>query len=94
LISKQNYLILLNELIPLNKLTSNKNDQKKIIDGAVLYHATRLLGNEVLKSLSSELGSADKHEGIVIRDSNISNEPFKITGEFLVQGLESKFNKK
>jgi len=49
------------------------------------------LGNAVLEALSSPLGPVKDHEGIVIRDPKISREPFKITGRFIVKGLESQF---
>ena len=37
------------------------------------------------------MGSADKHEGVVIRDENISKTPFKITGKFILGGMTSDF---
>jgi hypothetical protein len=49
------------------------------------------LGDAVLESLSSPLGPVSEHEGIVIRDPKIYSKPFKITGKFIVQGLESAF---
>jgi hypothetical protein len=51
------------------------------------------LGDEILKNTTSEIGDLDKHEGIVVRDSSISNNPFKITGSFIIKGLGSKFKK-
>jgi len=79
---------------PLNKLVGeDKSTQKAVADGAVFYHATRLLGNELLGSLSSEAGDLNKHEGIVIRDRKISSVPVKITGEFILKGLASPFKK-
>lgn len=91
--SKKNYLMVLNQTTPLDDLTKDPKDQKKIVDGAIMWHATRLLGNAVLKNLGSEVGDVEKHEGIVIRDPKISKTPFKIVGEFIVQGLESSFGK-
>jgi len=49
------------------------------------------LGNAVLEALSSPLGPVREHEGIVIRDPKIYSKPFKITGRFIVKGLESSF---
>jgi hypothetical protein len=37
------------------------------------------------------MGDVTDQEGIVIRNSSISPKPFKITGDFIVRGLESKF---
>lgn len=91
--TKKNYLKILNATTELDSLAENPKDQKKLIDGAVLYHATRLMGNEILKRLGSEIGDVDKHEGIVIRDPKISAVPFKISGEFIVSGMSSDFGK-
>jgi len=90
--NKNNYLHILNGN-PLDLITTDKKNQKLIVDGAVLYHATRLLGNAVLQSLSSSAGELTKHEGIVLRDPTISSVPVKITGEFIVTGMESPFKK-
>jgi hypothetical protein len=91
--TRKNYLNILNQTIPLDELTTDPKEQKKLIDGAVMYHATRLLGNEVINNLGSDVGDVSSHEGIVIRDPKISTTPFKITGEFIVKGLESSFGK-
>jgi hypothetical protein len=66
---------------------------QKIINDTIVYLTTIKLGDEVLKNATSEIGDLDKHEGIVVRDPNIYNNPFKITGSFIIKGLESKFKK-
>ena len=91
--TKKNYLAILNQTANLDDLTTDKADQKKLIDGAIMWHATRLLGNEVIKNLGSDVGDVAEHEGIVIRDPKIAPVPFKIVGEFIVSGLESGFGK-
>ena len=73
------------------KMVANPEDVEKVINGFVIYLATMELGNAVLEALSSPLGPVKDHEGIVIRDPKISGEPFKITGRFIVKGLESQF---
>lgn len=73
------------------ELVADTADQQKAIDGFVMYLATMELGNAVLEALSSPLGPVREHEGIVIRDPKIYNKPFKITGRFIVKGLESSF---
>ncbi len=70
---------------------SDPKDYQTAIDGYVFYLATMELGQAVLDSLNSPLGPVKEHEGIVIRDAKIYNKPFKITGRFIVQGLESQF---
>lgn len=93
-LSKQIYLAILEgqELDSLVK-DGNKADIKNAIDGAVIYHATRIMGQKLLSSMKSPLGDIETQEGIVIRDPKISSVPFKITGEFIVRGLQSKFKK-
>ena len=68
-------------------------DVNKIINDTIVYLTTIKLGDEILKNTTSEIGDLDKHEGIVIRDTDIYNGPFKITGNFIIKGLESKFKK-
>ena len=69
----------------------NKEDIKSAVSGAVFYHAVRIIGQYILDSLTSEMGDVNEHEGVVIRDTSISPKPFKITGNFIVRGLESRF---
>ncbi len=67
-------------------------DVNKILNDTIVYLATIKLGDEILNNATSEIGDLDKHEGIVIRDSSIYSSPFKITGSFIIKGLESKFS--
>jgi hypothetical protein len=73
------------------ELVKDPKDIEAAINGYVFYLATMELGNAVLESLSSPLGKVSEHEGIVIRDNKIYTKPFKITGRFIVKGLESQF---
>jgi hypothetical protein len=68
-------------------------DIKKIINDTVVYIATIKLGDEILKNATSEIGDLEKHEGIVIRDPSIYSKPYKITGSFIINGLQSGFSK-
>ena len=89
-LSKFVYMQILNG-VPVDLFVEDEDDFQKAIDGAVIYHATRLLGDELLTTLTSDMGEVKYHEGIVIRDPKISPAPVKITGEFIVKGMESKF---
>ena len=89
-VSKQVYLAILNG-DNVDGLFENEEDKKKAIQGFVTYLATEKLGDEVLKVLDSPMGSADKHEGVVIRDESIASVPFKITGKFILGGMASDF---
>lgn len=91
--TKKNYLAILDQTTDLNSMTTDPVAQKTLIDGAVMYHATRLMGNAVINGLKSDVGDVSEHEGVVIRDPKISTTPFKITGEFIVSGLASGFGK-
>tara|TARA_R100000479_G_scaffold175357_1_gene126190 strand:- start:2091 stop:3893 length:1803 start_codon:yes stop_codon:yes gene_type:complete len=92
-LSKFVYLQILNG-VPVDLFVANEKDYQKAIDGAVIYHATRLLGDELLTTLTSDMGDVKYHEGIVIRDPKLSPSPVKVTGEFIVRGMESKFQNK
>jgi hypothetical protein len=89
-VSKQVYLAILNKE-NIDGLFDDAEDRKKAVQGFVTYLATEKLGDEVLKVLDSPMGSADKHEGVVIRDKSIANVPFKITGKFILGGMTSDF---
>jgi cytidyltransferase-like protein len=89
---KQNYINILNGT-PLENFVKDKKDFDDVVDGAVLYHATRLLGDEILRHSDTDMGSADKHEGVVLRDTRISPTPVKITGSFILSGLQTPFKK-
>lgn len=93
-VSKKLYLDIING-IPVSDLVENGDNEKNnpAVCGAIIYHATRLLGNAVLDALTSSIGDLSTQEGIVIRDSRISTIPFKITGEFIVRGMNSPFQK-
>lgn len=89
--TRKNYLGITNQKMFIDDLTDDPKAKKILIDGAIIYHATRLMGNEILDKLNSEVGDVSSHEGIVVRDPKIANIPFKITGEFIVSGLQSTF---
>lgn len=89
-LSKQ-VLLAITSGIDVAKMVKDPKDIEAAINGYVFYLATMELGNAVLESLSSPLGKVSEHEGIVIRDRKIYSKPFKITGRFIVKGLESQF---
>ena len=89
-VSKQVYLAILNGE-NVDGLFEDAEDRKKAIQGFVTYLTTEKLGDEVLKVLDSPMGSVDNHEGVVIRDKNIADVPFKITGKFILGGLTTSF---
>jgi hypothetical protein len=86
-------LLKLSDKVPLTDYLADPKDYKAAINGFVIYLATMKLGDVILNSLSPPLGPVSEHEGIVIRDKQISNKPFKITGKFILGGLASSFNK-
>tara|TARA_Y100000310_G_C20702883_1_gene831607 strand:- start:250 stop:1446 length:1197 start_codon:yes stop_codon:yes gene_type:complete len=83
----------------------NEHDIKTAIDASIFWHATRMLGREVNSSLETlHNDTIPVGEGIVIRDLPsgrtkivggkrvpIPHPMFKITGEFIVSGLQSSF---
>ncbi len=79
---------------PLNDLLETGEDYEKAIDGAVFWHATRLLGNAIIEAMEVDhpavKGAASEHEGLVVR---LQGDDFdtKITGEFILGGEASTF---
>ena len=73
----------------------DEQDAADAIYGTVFMHAARMLGNEVLKALTSPMGDVINHEGVVLRDEETfgTTKPVKITGEFIVGGTASDFQK-
>ena len=89
-VSKQVYMSLLNGE-NIDELFENEEDKEKAIQGFTTYLATEKLGDEILKVLDSPMGSVENHEGVVIRDKNIADIPFKITGKFILGGMATEF---
>jgi len=95
-VSKETYLNVLNsveENKPLNEIYEEE-DIQTAVDGAVTYHLVRQLGQEILRSYTTDdYGHADEHEGIVITDTDYGKDEFgnpnslKITGDFIVTGM-------
>ena len=75
----------------IDELFESEEDKQAAIEGWTTYLATEKLGDEVLKVLNSPMGSADNHEGVVIRDEKIASVPFKITGKFILGGMATGF---
>lgn len=91
-VSKDVYFAVFSNQV-LDDLFTNPDDIEVAINGAVTYLATEKLGDEILSNLDSPMGSVNNHEGVVIRDPNISSVPFKITGKFITAGVSSQFGR-
>jgi len=78
---------------PVNEIAESINDVEAIVDGVVIMHATRILGNAVLDGLESDdFGPASDQEGVVINDPDIcGGTSFKLTGNFILGGLATSF---
>ena len=78
---------------PVNEIAESIKDVEAIVDGVVIMHATRMLGNAVLDALESDdFGPASEQEGVVINDKSIcGGTPFKLTGNFILGGLATSF---
>ena len=100
---KATYLAIIKDGVNADELIAYE-DVKSVVDGAIMFEATRLLGNDILAAMSSqEMGDLTsktaKHEGIVIRDPIFFKQgetihPFKITGQFIVSGREGAISQK
>jgi hypothetical protein len=88
---RQLYLNILGAETPVVDMIEDK-DAEDAIYGAVIIHATRMLGNEILNALTSPMGDLTDHEGVVLRDEKLFGpNPVKITGEFIVGNLAGGF---
>jgi hypothetical protein len=92
-LSKQVYFAVFGEK-NIDDLFDNEQEVNKAIQGATTYLATEKLGDAILDVLDSPMGSVNDHEGVVIRDTDISPKPFKVTGKFITGGVSSDFQKK
>ena len=75
----------------LDEVIQSPTDYKAALDGYFIYLATMLLGDEILESITSDLGDSKDQEGIVVR--GLYPDIFKVTGSFIIKGLESQFRK-
>ena len=88
---KELYKTVLSGEIPIVNLV-DEADAERAINGALFMHATRMLGNDVLRGLTSPMGDVMNHEGVVLRDEELFGpNPVKITGEFILGGMGSNF---
>jgi len=71
--------------------SDKKNLTDKQLTDYIVYIATIRLGDEILKNATSDLGDLEGQEGIVIKRPD--NSLYKITGSFILRGLESTFGK-
>jgi hypothetical protein len=78
---------------PLSELVKDPADYKTAIDSFAIYMATMEMGDILLKSMDSKIGSPDQQEGIVIDNPKIYKGLYKITGSFIVRGMASAFQK-
>lgn len=63
------------------------------ISGIIVNTFVILCGDEILKNMSSSIGDMSKQEGVIIRDPNVAQLPFKIVGSFILRSLKSRFKK-
>jgi len=70
---------------------ADKKTIEKSVSGAVFYQATLSLGQAIKDAASSDLGSLNTQEGVVVRDTSISPNPVKITGNFILGKEQGKF---
>ena len=88
---KELYKTILDGTVPIVDLIED-SDAEAAIYGAILMHATRMLGNDILRGLTSPMGNVMDHEGVVLRhDKTFGPNPVKITGEFILGGMGSGF---
>lgn len=84
--------VIFNE-VPLDEVVVNESDFDTCIAGIIVNTFLILAGDEILKNMSSAIGDMSKQEGVIIRDPNVSQIPFKIVGSFILRSLKSRFKK-
>lgn len=84
--------VIFNE-VPLNEVVVNEEDFDTCIAGIIVNTFVILAGDEILRNMSSSIGDMSKQEGVIIRDPNVSQIPFKIVGSFILRSLKSRFKK-
>lgn len=84
--------VIFNE-VPLEEVVVNPSDFDTCIAGIIVNTFLILAGDEILKNMSSSIGDMSKQEGVIIRDPNVSQVPFKIVGSFILRSLKSRFKK-
>jgi len=96
---KNTYVAVIENGLNVDDIVAPEN-VRTLIDGIIILHATRKLGHQFLSGLTSDFGDLiykgiepdrTNHEGVVIRNDQFSNYPFKITGEFIVSGMFGNF---
>jgi hypothetical protein len=90
-LSKDTYMAVLKSAtddgVPLSQYLESQEDVKDALNGALMYHGTRLLGQAVKNALTSAAGGVGGHEGVVLR--GMEEFLVKLTGDFIIQGLAS-----
>lgn len=84
--------VIFNE-VPLDEVVVNESDFDTCIAGIIVNTFVILAGDEILRNMSSSIGDMSKQEGVIIRDPNVSQIPFKIVGSFILRSLKSRFKK-
>jgi len=98
-LSKEIYIAILNKkslshFLSVPEGVDSSQMAKDAIAGAVFYHATRVLGKEVLNAITSDMGDTQNHEGLVLNDKKrFGVDMVKITGDFILGGMASTFRK-
>jgi len=97
---KATYLSVIQDGVNVDEIVPSDH-VRTLINGIIILHATRKLGQRFLLGLTSDFGNliasgidpnATDHEGVVIRNQQFGNYPFKITGEFIVTGMFGNFS--
>ena len=94
---KDLYLNVMKAGMPLDQFIEDPSQRQKARDGAIILHATRLLGQQIKNSLEADtFGSLQDEEGAIIRSPEINEVPnaVKFTGDFIVQGMSGLIKQK
>lgn len=90
-LSKEVFTSILNGVVLSKYLEDPTASFGHAVNAFVCYLVTMKLGEAFLEAYTSELGAVNQQEGLVIR--NLTQQPFKITGSFILRGMQSSFQK-
>jgi hypothetical protein len=94
---KDLYLNVMEAGMPLDQIIEDPAQRQKARDGAIIMHATRLLGQQIKNGLeAAAFGSLQDEEGAIMRNPEINEVPnaVKFTGDFIVQGMSGLIKQK
>ena len=81
------------QILSSKNISNDFDNVQSVINDTIMIITTIVLGKRIKFLATSDVGDLIDHEGIVIRDESIIDVPYKITGTFILTGMNSPFAK-